>query len=231
MTRQLAIAPPPHYQLAALARDLSFQDDARRLMELPDGLVEALHAAFDEEMFLDAQRIGEHVAQIVGLDDRTRKALTAAFSVLPAYEREIRNFESTLQQAIETSGGFSDLAPDQLSRLVARLATIGRPTKAQERQWKAESLSTAIGFPLKSFDLVTDLRPVFDVQRDTIEGFVAVTTAVVTTEDDDEFVTGLSEDDLKMLATKVEQALKKLEKAKEIATKQGYAVARIGRDA
>lgn len=226
--------PSPYMRLQALAHDPSFEKDVRLLSSQSDDLVVRVRAAFEQQVFLDHIGIRQCLEKIAELDHDTRSALTAALIHLPRLFRDITSlggdFKTSLRGAIQSSESFVGSKPEDVEIFVEKLNFIAEPSAAQRLQWKAEWLATAVGFPLRSLDFVTELRPVFDDERSTIKGFVAVTTAVMTTNEGKEIAASVTEADLEELAIKIERAGSKLRAAKESIESQGYAVARTGRE-
>lgn len=223
----------PYSRLQVLANNPGFAKDVRLLIGLPDDIIMRIHAALEQRVFLEYGIIAQCLEGVSDLDQDTRSALTAAFFHLPRLYYEITSgdgdFSAALRSAIEKSDVFEEL-DIAVDAVVDKLSLFAKPSNAHRLQWKAEWLATAVGFPLRSMDFVTDLRPVFDDERSAVKGFVAVTMAVMTTTEGKELTASITEADLKELAVKIEHAGNKLRAAREAIEKEGYLVARTGRE-
>jgi len=170
-------------------------------------LVGALSAASG---FLDSKRLTELVRAVVS-EQRPTKAVIRALQnlepddvlrVLAAFERVREN---------KKKGKTHDPSIDAVRR---NLTTLIQVYPALARHEKAERLATLTGQQLESFDLVCDVRPLFDESRIRIEGMIPYTTMrVVATGVDGlprAFEVELSLEEVHELSEKVEKAKTKL---------------------
>lgn len=97
-----------------------------------------------------------------------------------------------------------------------------------ERQHKAEELCKVTGMRLQSAQFVCDLRPIFDSERETIEGLLPVTTLRIVAEGIDGIPCGmdviLSEADLQRIDTQVTHARRKIAASKAVSEQLGIPV-------
>jgi len=123
------------------------------------------------------------------------------------------------------------LSTADVSKLETRLPIVIQRFPGLERRSKAETLSQATGLPLKNIDLICDIRPIFDQDRERIEGFIPLTTLRLTCTGADglpvAFETTLSNSDVTRLATAAEFAVKKLRRLRELASAQHIAIPHI----
>ena len=91
---------------------------------------------------------------------------------------------------------------------------------ALQRQWKAEQLADELGFSLEEIRIVSDLRPVFTEDRQTVEGIFPVTLCKLVWSDVDGIPRGatfrLSLEQLDMFAKQIENARKKVTVLKKL---------------
>ena len=127
-----------------------------------------------------------------------------------------------LDQALETiqvwrnsrPKNAQDFSDEQLLATEARLRNLVRNYPALNRTRKAKRLRVVLGNELKGVAFICDARPVFDEERDHIEGLISVTTMKLFYErqnlDGEEIEITLSAGQLDQLIEEAEKARKKL---------------------
>jgi hypothetical protein len=121
----------------------------------------------------------------------------------------------TAEDASEPTFSASEVtdAKERILRLFAATPTL-------ERQAKADELTSATGQRLKEIKLVCDLRPVFDRERNRIEGVFPVTTIRLVCEGADglplSFEAIMSESDVDQLSEVVTHAKQKLARCRSV---------------
>ena len=104
--------------------------------------------------------------------------------------RDLRTVEESTDQWLKNIEAWINDTPEQdviekeqLPDLVERLNIILAPLPGFKRQAKAEKLTTVTGQPLEGFELICDIRPVFDEDQSEIEGMIPYTTLRIVSED------------------------------------------------
>lgn len=197
-------------------RSSAFRGDAELVAQVPQQEFDAVMARVAATPgFLSDRALAKLLAESVTHPDQ-RSALAKFLSYF-ARNRSVRGDEASgyaEKVAAEILGALGDkIAADTRETLVARLPLLLAPRPAIDRQVKAEGLLRKAGRRALSLDLVSDLRPVFDESRATVEGMIPVTTLRILGPQglmEQPFEVQLSEKQLKDLAEKTALALKKL---------------------
>ncbi len=202
--------------------------------EIPDGLVRdarilltlepaALKSIRDELQrypgFLDRGTVEDILRSSVKEEEACR-ALTRLVTGIDNYLRNTKQSAKDLLSQIErwladdANRAKGLLSPEEFAVLQDRLPLIAGPYPGRVRQAKAERLSEATGLPLEQIEIICDLRPVFDKDRQTVEGMIPYTTLKVVCKGVDGLPVALgallSHDDVVQLAEATADAKKKL---------------------
>lgn len=192
-----------------------FVADARNLLKVEQATLDDIGTEIDRHTFLDGDELQALIATRVS-DKETGRSVRNLFWHLAAMRRNNNNasaFDQRLLAALKT--GLSDSFDDEeLGTVVERLLAVSAERHAFTRQEKAEDLTGLTATGVRHFNLITDLRPVFDDDRDIVEGMVPVTTLVFALDDSDGLPqvvrVHLSPGELDELCAKVQLAQKKL---------------------
>lgn len=161
------------------------------------------------------------------------KSLLAGREEIDSLRRVILNIKSEdvgdllkrLQSFQEDDPKNFRLSVEDLNELSDRLPRLLKPIPALRRYRKAERLAKLTGQPLEDIQLVCDLRPVFDQDRNNIEGLIPLThLKVVATGEDglpDVFEADLTAKQVQDLAEQAEKAVRKLVVLREKADEWG----------
>ncbi len=106
------------------------------------------------------------------------------------------------------------LCEQEFAELRERLPLVVGPFPGRTRQAKAARLSQATGLPLEKIEIICDLRPVFDKDKESVEGMIPYTTLRIVCKGADGLPVALeailSNDDVAQLAEASGDAKKKL---------------------
>lgn len=200
-----------------LVKDEEFRGDLKRILALPPqqfaALAEAL-AAYPT--FLNRAALAEIVAEKAPSADH--RLLTG---IIARLNQMMRDSSDTIEEAfrtlIEEVSEHKDFAGPLAKTLEDRLRAFIVTPRGLAKQKKAESLAEATGCDLSNFAIICDVRPVFDEERKTIEGAVAVTTLRLELQESDGRLTAVE-------CRLTEQQLDRLYKASDAARKKLAAV-------
>jgi hypothetical protein len=165
--------------------------------------------------------IGRH-----GLDGDHARAIAQLILSTDKLLREADVTQEQLLSGIEASarsdtnrqvGGWSD---EDLSRIFPRLQIIMRHYSGLALQAKAQRLSEATGTQVEKLEVICDLRPIFDENRERVQGVIPFTILKVVCKGVDglpvSFEAMLSSREVDELATKMNAAKHKLERLREL---------------
>ncbi len=156
-----------------------------------------------------------------GLNPRLR-SVVADNEPIDSLRRVILNIKSEdvddllkrLRSIRESDPDDFPLSIEDLDELADRLPRLLKPIPALRRYRKAERLATITGQPLEDLQLICDLRPVFDEDRNSVEGLIPVThLKIVATGGDglpNVFEADLTAKQVSDLAEQAEKAVRKL---------------------
>lgn len=196
----------------------------------------------EEDFTVDAERVlqltDERVAQIAGVIERgatffSRGGLTRAIAETwddPAGVDHVVSYVMRLDAIYRRSGvdrvdffasfeaGLGELShfdEEQRARLIVRTSRWVLEKSGLSRQWKALSHMRRTGAPLDGIKIMCDLRPVFDDEREHVQGMVPLVTVRLDVTDMNglpaAYETTLTEAQLAELAHETQQAQKKLQ--------------------
>ncbi len=194
--------------------------DAKVLLELqPDQLGSLAQELTSFEGFLDRPTLKKIVKSFVPNEDHA----SAVYRLISQIDEILRQAEfglpglfDRMAEAIQAPDAEEKplLTPDQFDELKRRMSIVIKPYAGLNRQAKAQRLSEATGLRLESVEILCDLRPVFDSERDSVEGVIPYTILrIVSTGADGLPVameTILTQAEVEELAKKSEGAVKKL---------------------
>jgi hypothetical protein len=167
---------PDHGITEAFLRDLEL------VSQLPEAQFDAIYRELaSADGFVGhaglVERIGRHTAD---LDVASR--LARLVKHLGDRRKQLRHSADDLARAVQPKlssaepGEQPRLSEKQFGDMQKRLAKLFEPFAFLVRQAKAESLCERTGQPLERFDFICDVRPVFDQQRESVEGMIPLTT-------------------------------------------------------
>ena len=184
------------------------------ISEIPIEQIDALVAALERELgFPSPERLSELVRQAVKEDRRTSAVLSALHNV-PS--ERVQQVIQTIREWRERDDRNAELFPQEaLARVEEKLPRLIRDFPALERCRKARRLASMLGNSAQALELICDIRPVFNAQRDLVEGMMPLTTMKIVYEAPDEETRVLevqfSREMLNELVEKAQKAQQKLD--------------------
>lgn len=182
--------------------------------EIPIGQIDALAAALEAEAgFPNADRLSDLVREVVD-DDRRTSAVVGALHNVPSQRVDL--VIQTIRQWREADDRNAERFPESaLGALEEKLPRLIRDFAGLERYRKARRLASILGNTVEALELICDIRPVFNAQRDVVEGMIPLTTMKIIYEGQDEEIrvleVQLSRDLLNELVEKAQMAQQKLD--------------------
>lgn len=169
--------PPFSYIADRLLQEEQFREELRQIARLPEEKFSAISSALQAHPnFL----VSTDVAAILkkNLPEPDAESITRT---LLRVNRTIRNTQETAKEALgifvaAMAEQSKEFPPETIQILEPRLNALILMPRGFSRQKKAEELAEATGADLTEFNIICDIRPVFDEDRKEIEGALAVTT-------------------------------------------------------
>lgn len=233
INRKFFFGSPPFQTLAGyLARDEDFLNDVRRILELDQDAYTRLATQLAKtDAFLDRSSLASLVSEVLG---HTKEAQTIASIIyriggmLHDADMPAKEAMDQLAHALEEKAESIEL-PDRRV-LIDRLRTLAADPVGLAKQYKAHQLVDAIGSELDQFQLICDIRPIFDQERDRIEGAIPLTILRLeySSADGESVVVEMrvTEKQLAELGAKIKTAQRKLNLIKELLANQHLLVPR-----
>jgi hypothetical protein len=199
-------------------------DDLREFVEIEDDYIQkTLQLLNDSSAFLKRSDFLTLLRSEIGADQAT--LLARLIHWIHRYQFEESDLSAFFRQLRAVEGADDNSEPafteSDLNLIRARFDKISNCWNALDRQAKAENLGKATGQRLQSVQLVCDLRPIFDNERKTIDGFLPITTMHIVFEGadglPDSFDVILSEKDVERLSEHTRFAKNKLAAMKCVA--------------
>lgn len=207
--------------------------DAKIILDLPVDDLNAIRTDLEQfPGFLDRNKLRELLLHRVP-DVTNRKGLARFITTFgervhrtgESIDTLVRQIEEWMKEKAEEA---QIIQQDQIAELRRRLKVLLAPLPCLVRQAKAEKLSTATGQPLESVEIICDVRPVFDKNRNTIDGMIPFTLLRVVYKGADGLPvaveTILSEKDVHSLADAAQKAQQKLKRIHELLLEKGIEV-------
>ncbi len=186
------------------------QDDFKMIMDLPDDNLNQLSNYLSEAKgFLNPKTILVIIRKVIKDSNIANALRRVIININPTEVEQIVKF---LEKKKDKNFSFDK---QQFIRLKQILKKIIQPYPALIRFQKAERLSEVTGQQLETFELICDIRPIFDENRKNIEGMMPYTRfhIVATGEDGlpNAFEVELTYQNVLDLSEKIEKAKNKLE--------------------
>ncbi|WP_437636564.1 hypothetical protein [Sorangium sp. So ce854] len=209
--------------LGQLFQQEEFIQDARDMVAVPDDVFEhAIASVENTSGFLGPRQLVRVVAGSVA-DAQQRRALVRFLINFNRIRRDAGVTPDELANDVaETMRGVASdwLTEEEMAVLASRVRRIVQPKQALERQVKAEQVVRRVGVELDEFVLVCDLRPIFDEDRERVEGMIPVTTMRVVVSTPDSLPTSvecrLTEKQVNKIYDELERARRKLDSLKRL---------------
>jgi hypothetical protein len=222
----IKIIPSPGSADASFVRSQAFLRDAKLFASIPDTVFEAAISAISSHQgFLDGQEFESVLCPIVSEADQ-REALIRLVTNLSEFRRDAgispERAGHILRDSLGAAKGLEHAAADTLSD---RLPHVLALHPGVEKQAKAQHVATALGGSLVEAKLISDLRPVFDDDRQRVEGLIPVTTMKVSFELGYEvkvFEVRLTEAQVMALCEESGRAKQKLQSLRKLIAKHGF---------
>lgn len=185
--------------------------DLKEVAGLSDADVKALSQCLaSAKGFLDPKALAATIRQVVHEENAAQSVRRALRNLGP---QDVEPLLKALSDQGQEEGSL--LAQDSLGRLAKILPELIQAYPALARFEKAERLAKLTGQELESFELICDLRPIFDESRTQLEGMMPYTRLRVVAKGADglpnAFEAELSEQAVHDLAEKAEKAKEKLQ--------------------
>lgn len=208
--------------------------DARIVLDLSAEQLRQIRRELEEfPSFLDRTQLQQLLSE--RLQDETQSRGLARFITVFG-ERLRKTGESTdaltrwLGEWIEENQDQQIIRPDEIPELRERLELLLSPLPCLARQAKAESLTEVTGHPLESLDIICDVRPIFDDERNQIEGMMPLTVLRLVCKGVDGLPIALeatlSERDVRAISDAAQKALKKLNRIHDLLEQKQIVVPR-----
>lgn len=175
-SRKFLFGKPPFKFLADhLARDEDFQTDLRRIVDLDeDAYLKLASQLARSEKFLSRSDLVELVVNCLGAGfEAVARIIYRIGGIVHDAEMNAADAMDELARAIEDKT--ESLTPDERKTLTDRLRKLVAEPNGIAKQYKARDLVDAIGSELDSFRIICDIRPIFDRNRERIDGAIPLT--------------------------------------------------------
>lgn len=204
--------------------------DVKVTLELDGDLLKAIARELESfPGFLDGNSLTGIIGHYISNEEQCKKLSRLVFGADETIRLLDLNVEHLLSSIRDWQEGEENreqnlLSPQELDELQRRLPLIIRPYPGLKRQAKAKNLSEATGNRLEDLAIICDLRPVFDEERQQVEGVIPFTTLKVVCKGVDGLPVSLeailSEPEVHDLAKKAGAAVEKLKCLRDLLAAQ-----------
>ena len=220
-SRTLLFGKPPFRFLAdQLAQDTDFLEDAHLIIGLDeDAYLRLATQLAMADTFLSLPELGEIANEALGEEaERVASIIHRFGGIVHDADMDAADAMNTLARAIERRS--ESLDPQDRRTLIDRLRRLVVEPIGIAKQYKAQQLVEAIGAELDDFRIICDIRPIFDRNRERIDGAIPISTMRLeyTTPDGEPAVTEfrLTEQQLTDLGDMISDANLKLQMTKAL---------------
>jgi hypothetical protein len=224
--------PPFRFLAGHLAQDEDFLSDARSILRLDQDAYTCLASRLrTAETFLDRPSLVSIISQILGESEESRDLASIIYRIggmlhdadMPADDAMDELGKAIAEKAV-------GLEPQDRQVLVDRLRALAAEPLGLGRQYKARQLVDALGSELDEAKIICDLRPIFDQDRERVEGALPLTVLrleYTSPKGDAEVVeVRITEKQLEELGSAIATAKRKVQLIKELIGRQGLPIPR-----
>jgi hypothetical protein len=169
--------PPFRFLADHLAEDSDFLEDARHILKLDENAYLRLATQLAKsDAFLSRSDLKSIVSGSLGEDevsDRIASIINRLAGIVHDADMDAQDAMDALGKAIEEKA--ESLEAQERRTLTDRLRKLVAEPIGIAKQYKARQLVDAIGAELDDFRIICDIRPIFDQQRERIEGAIPLT--------------------------------------------------------
>lgn len=204
--------------------------DAKATLEVDRDLLDAIATELESfPGYLDKHSVRDIIGQYVSNEEQCQRLSRLVFGVGERLRLLNQNVEDLLSNISDWQQDDENreqhlLSPQEFGELQDRLPLIIRHYPGLRRQVKAKNLSESTGNRLEDLAIICDLRPVFDEERQKVEGVIPFTTLKVVCKGVDGLPVSLeailSEMEVHDLAKKAGAAVEKLKCLRDLLAAQ-----------
>lgn len=224
--------PPFQFLAGHLAQDTDFLADAGRILKLGQDAYSRLAAQLGKtDVFLDRRCLVSLISAILGEGEEARDVASIIYRIgglLHDADMPAKEAMDELGKAIQEKA--ERIEPQDRQILVDRLRVLAADPVGLAKQYKAQQLVDAAGSELDEFQLICDIRPVFDQGRERIEGAIPLTLLRLeySSPDGDSTVVEVrvTEKQLEEFEAKIATAKRKLKLIKDLVANQRLPIPR-----
>ncbi|MCA9120996.1 MAG: hypothetical protein H6822_31080 [Planctomycetaceae bacterium] len=220
-------SPPVHMLVSHLAQDEDFVGDARRILALSEDSYARLTDALRQSTgFLDRRAVQELASELLGEDGKAvAKVVSRVSSILRDAEEPLEDSFKAFSRVINDT--MTTLEPDERAEFCTRIEQLAVVPRGLALQHKSEHLADVLGDELADLQLICDLRPILNAERTEVLGAIPVTTLhLELAGNSTKLDIHLSEEQLKDLCQKVDDARNKLAILKEFSANHNVTIPR-----
>ncbi len=213
--------PPPFRFLAErLVQGEDFLSDAQEILGLTnDAYLRIATELAQSDAFLDRGELESVVSGALGEDaDRVTSAIHQIGRLIHDSGMDAMKAMNVLGKTIEEKA--ESLPPEQRKTLIERIRKLIAEPVGLAKQFKAQRLVDVTGSRLDDFQIICDIRPIFDQKHERVDGAVPLTTLQLeyTRADGDSDVVELhvTEKQITDLGEKIDDARRKLKMIKDL---------------
>jgi len=230
-TKKLVFGGPPFSFLADhLAQDADFLEDAQHILELDeDAYLRLATQLAKADTFLSRSDLGALVGTVICEgSDRIASIIYRLGGIVHDADMDVMDAMDALSKAIVEKA--ETLEPQKRRTLTERLRRLIAEPTGLVKQFKARQLVVAIGAELDDFQIICDIRPIFDQKHERIEGAIPLATLRMeySTSDGDSAVVELriTEKQIVKFGEKIADASLKLRMIKELLASHNVTIPR-----
>lgn len=223
--------PPPFRFLAErLIQDEDFLSDAEEILRLTnDAYLRIATQLAESDEFLDRKELESVVTGTLGENaGRVASTIYQIGRLIHDSGMDVVEAMDLLGRTIEEKA--ESLPPEQRRALIERIRRLSAEPIGLAKQFKAQRLAGVTGSKLDDFQIICDIRPIFDQKHERVDGAVPLTTLQLeyTTADGDSDVVELhiTEKQITEFSEKIDDARRKLEMIKDLLASSRISVPR-----
>ncbi|NOY43664.1 MAG: hypothetical protein GXP26_17745 [Planctomycetes bacterium] len=215
-----------------LVQDADFLEDAQQILKIDQNAYSRLSTKLAKtDAFLGRSDLASIVSDSLDEGDDSDRIASIIYqigSIVHDADIDALDAMDALGKAIEEKA--EELTPQERRALTNRLRKLVAEPIGIAKQYKAQQLVDAIGAELDDFQIICDIRPIFDRERDRIDGAIPLTVLRLeySTSDGDSAVVEVrvTERQIAKFGEKIADAHLKLKMIKELLANQHLPIPR-----
>lgn len=172
--------PPFKFLAGHLVRDEDFQADLRLTLDMPEDVFLRLAAALEKaDTFIGRAALEKIVTEALDNNEQATRLAAIIYRIAEIFHGSALPPSETMDVLSGAMAGGKEsekfVTHEERLRLIERLRRLIVVPTGFARQFKAQKLAAATGAELDKLQIICDIRPIFDTNRNKVDGAIPLT--------------------------------------------------------